>query len=61
MNENCNHEEIKGRLNSGNACFHSVQNLLSSHPLSKKIKRLKDRKLEFYFLFCVSVKPGLSH
>jgi hypothetical protein len=24
------HDEIKGRLNSGNACYYSVQNLLSS-------------------------------
>jgi hypothetical protein len=26
-------EEIKRRLNSGNACYHSVQNLLSSRLL----------------------------
>jgi hypothetical protein len=26
------------RLNSGNACYHSVQNLLSSRLLSKNIK-----------------------
>jgi hypothetical protein len=31
-------EEIKRRLNSGNACYHSVQNLLSSHLLSKNVK-----------------------
>jgi hypothetical protein len=31
-------EEIKRRLNSGNACYRSVQNLLSSHLLSKNIK-----------------------
>jgi hypothetical protein len=31
-------EEIKRRLNSGNACYHSVQNLLSSHLLSKNFK-----------------------
>jgi hypothetical protein len=31
-------EEIKRRLNSGNACHHSVQNLLSSYLLSKNIK-----------------------
>jgi hypothetical protein len=31
-------EEIKRRLNSGNACYHSVQNLLSSRLLSKIIK-----------------------
>jgi hypothetical protein len=23
--QNCMHEEIKSRLNSGNACYHSVQ------------------------------------
>jgi hypothetical protein len=31
-------EEIKRRLNSGNACCHSVQNLLSSRLLSKNVK-----------------------
>jgi hypothetical protein len=29
-NQNLIQEEIKRRLNSGNACYHSVQNLLSS-------------------------------
>ena len=29
-------EEIKSRLKSGNACYHLVQNLLSSSSLSKK-------------------------
>jgi hypothetical protein len=29
-NQNGIHDEIKNRLNSGNACYHSVQNLLSS-------------------------------
>jgi hypothetical protein len=29
---------IKRRLNSGNACYHSVQNLLSSRLLSRNIK-----------------------
>jgi hypothetical protein len=32
------HDEIKSRLNSGNACYHSVQNLLSSHLMSKNLK-----------------------
>jgi hypothetical protein len=32
------HEEIKKSLNSGNACYHSAQNLLSSRLLSKNIK-----------------------
>ena len=31
-------EEIKSRLKSGNACCHSVQNLLSSSLLSKNLK-----------------------
>jgi hypothetical protein len=31
-------EEIKSRLNSGNACYHSVQSLLSSRLLSGNLK-----------------------
>jgi len=34
-NNNSIHEEIKSRLRSGNACCHSVQNLLSSSLLYK--------------------------
>jgi sorting nexin-29 len=37
-NQNLIQEEIKRRLNSGNSCYHSVQNLLSSHLLSKNLK-----------------------
>jgi hypothetical protein len=37
-NQNMIQEEIKRRLSSGNACYHSVQNLLSSRLLSKKSK-----------------------
>jgi hypothetical protein len=36
--QNCMYEEIKSRLNSGNACYHSVQRLLSSCLLSRNIK-----------------------
>jgi hypothetical protein len=36
--QNLIQEEIKRRLNSGNACYHSVQNLLSSRLLSKNVK-----------------------
>jgi hypothetical protein len=32
------HEKIKSRLNSGNACYHSVQSLLSSCLLSSNMK-----------------------
>ena len=38
INQNLIQEEIKRRLNSGNACYHSVQNLLSSRLMSKNIK-----------------------
>jgi hypothetical protein len=37
-NQNLIQEEIKRRLNFGNACYHVVQNLLSSRLLSKNIK-----------------------
>jgi len=37
-NQNYIQEEIKNRLKAGNACYHSVQNLLSSSLLSKNLK-----------------------
>jgi hypothetical protein len=37
-NQNSIHAEIKSRLKSRNACYHSVQNLLRSSLLSKNIK-----------------------
>jgi hypothetical protein len=37
-NQNLVQEEIKRRLNSGNACYHLVQKLLSSRLLSKNLK-----------------------
>ena len=37
-NQNSIAEEIKSRWKSGNACYHSVQNLLSSRSLSKHLK-----------------------
>jgi hypothetical protein len=37
-NKNSIQEEIKSRLKLGNACYYSVQNLLSSSLLSKKLK-----------------------
>jgi hypothetical protein len=41
-NQNLIQEEIKRRLNSGIACYHSVQNLLSSRLLPK------NKKIEIY-------------
>ena len=37
-NKNSIQEEIKSRLKLGNACYYSVENLLSSSLLSKKLK-----------------------
>ena len=37
-NQNSIQEEIKSRLKSGNACYHLVQNILSSSLLSKNLK-----------------------
>jgi len=37
-NQNSIQKEIKSRLKLGNACYYSVQNLLSSRLLSKKLK-----------------------
>jgi len=37
-NQNSIAEKIKSRLRSGNACYHSVQNLLSSRLLYKNLK-----------------------
>jgi hypothetical protein len=36
--QNCIQEEIKSRLNSENACYRSVQSLLSSRLLSRIVK-----------------------
>jgi hypothetical protein len=36
--QNCIHEEVKSRINSGNACYHSVQSPLPSHLLSRNVK-----------------------
>jgi hypothetical protein len=37
-NQYCIHIEIKSRLNPGNACYHSVQNPLSSRLILKNLK-----------------------
>jgi hypothetical protein len=58
--QNCMQEEIKKRLNSGNACHHSVQNLLSSRLLSRNVK-VKIYKTIILSVVCMGVKLGLSH
>ena len=59
-NKNSIHEEIKSRLKSGHACYHSVQNILSSSLLSKNLKIKIYRNL-ILLLFCMGVKLGRSH
>ena len=54
-NQNSIQEEIKIKLKSGNACYHSVQNLLSSIVLSKNLK-IKIYRTIICFLFCLCVK-----
>jgi hypothetical protein len=56
-NQNCIHEEIKSRLNMGNAWYHSVQSLSSYLP--SKIFKIKIYKT--IILFCMGVKLGLSY
>jgi hypothetical protein len=43
-NQNLIQEENKRRLNSGNACYHLVRTLLSSHLLSKNLKMEYSRR-----------------
>ena len=50
-NQNLIQEEIKSRLKSGNACYHSVQNLLSSSLLSKNMKIKEYTVLQLCLLF----------
>jgi hypothetical protein len=58
MNQNSIQEEIESRLNSGNACFRSVQNLLFSSLLSKYINIYRTK---LCLLFYMGVKLGRSH
>jgi sorting nexin-29 len=58
-NQNDIHEEIKSRLNSGNTCYHSVQNILSSHLITKNLK-IKIYKTVILPVCCMGAKLGLS-
>ena len=48
-------EEIKSRLKSGNACYYSVQNLLSKSLLSKNIKIKMYRTIILSVVSCMGV------
>jgi hypothetical protein len=53
-NQNCIHKEIEEQIKFGNAHYHTVQSLLSSHFLSKnmKIKIYKTMILPFILYGC---------
>jgi len=50
-NQNFVQEDIKSRLKSGNACFYSAQNLLSSILLSKSVKIKIYRSIILHVVF----------
>jgi hypothetical protein len=50
--QNCMHEEIKNKLNSGNACCHSVQSILSSRLLSRNLKVKIFKTIILPVVFC---------
>ena len=52
-------EEIKCRINMGNAYYHSLGKILSSHLLSKKLK-LNTYKTIILSVYCIVVKLSLS-
>ena len=56
-NQNSFPEEINSRLRSGSACYHSVENLLSSRLLSKNLK-IKIYRIIILPIVCMGVKPG---
>jgi hypothetical protein len=56
--QNHMHEVIKSRLNSGNACYHSVRSLLPSRLLSRNLK-VKMYTTIILPVFCMGVKLGL--
>jgi hypothetical protein len=51
-NQNLIQKEIKRKLSSGNACYHSIQKLLSSHLLSKNKKIRVDRTIILPLVLC---------
>jgi hypothetical protein len=59
-NLNSIQEEIKSRLKSRNACYHSVQDLVSYSLLSKDTN-IKIYRTVIVLLFCMGVELGLSH
>jgi hypothetical protein len=59
-NQNDIHDEIKSRLNSGNACYYSVQNLLSSRLISRNLKIKIYKTVILPVVLYMGAKLGLS-
>jgi hypothetical protein len=57
--QNCIHEEIESRLNSENACYYSVQSLLSSQLLSRNVMVKIYKTINLPFV-CMGVKLGFT-
>jgi len=57
INQNSIQEEIKSRMKSGYACYHSVQNILSSSLITKNFK-IKIHRTIILPVFCMGVKLG---
>ena len=57
-NQNSIQEEIKSRLRSGNACYHSMQSLFFSRLLSKNLKTKIYRTIILPVVLYVCVKLG---
>ena len=57
-NQNSIQEEIKSSLKSGNACYHSVQNLMFSTFLSKNVKLTLRLLMSYIYIYMeLLVKP----
>ena len=52
---------LKCRIYVGNACYYSLEKILSSHLLSKKFKANTYKTTVLYYqLYCMVMKLGLS-
>jgi hypothetical protein len=58
--QNCMHRKINRRRNSGNACYHLVQSLLSSRLLSSNLKVKIHRAVILPVLY-MGMELGLLH
>ena len=59
-NTNDIREEIKHTINMGNACYYSLEKILSSRLLSKELKVKAYKTIAYYRLYCMAVKLGPS-